>query len=53
MRDKKTKVECRLAIIGTDKANANVEDDLKIPDPEHADVKRMIEESSRQEKDDG
>ena len=50
MSDKKTKVECRLSIQGTDKANAKAVDDLKIPDPEPAvggqAIKDAMEEGS-------
>jgi hypothetical protein len=42
MSDKKTKVECRLNTQGTDKANAKVVDDLKIPDPESAVGEQVI-----------
>lgn len=34
MSDKKTKMECRLITRGTDKVNAQIIDDLAVPDPE-------------------
>lgn len=50
MDNKKTNVGCRLNINGTDKANAKVVDDLKIPDPELAVgeqiIKKAMEEGS-------
>jgi len=44
MSDKKTKVGCSLSIQGTEKANAKALDDLKIPDPEPAVGKQLIED---------
>ena len=42
MSDKKTKVECRLVVRETDKANAKVIDDLVVPDPESTMGKQII-----------
>lgn len=52
MSDKKTKVECRLLTRGTDKVNAKVIDDLKIPDPESTEGMRIIQEEIEKESED-
>jgi len=52
MSDKKTKVECRLLTRGTDKVNAKVIDDLKIPDPESTEGMRVIQEEIEKESED-
>ena len=51
MSDKKTKVECRLVTRSDDKVNAQVVDDLAIPDPETAAGEKIIREAI--EKDSG
>ena len=52
MSDKKTKVECRLVTLGTDKANAKVVEDLAIPDPEEAVGKQVILDAVEEEVED-
>ena len=52
MSDKKTKVECRLSIQGTEKANAKAIDDLKIPDPEPIEGAQAIKEATEEETED-
>lgn len=49
MSDEKIKVECRLITRGTDRADVQATDDLKIPDPELAVGKRIIEEEEKDE----
>lgn len=45
MKNDETKVECRLVINGTDKANANAIDDLALPDPEPTVGEQVIKEA--------
>lgn len=52
MSDKKTKVGCNLVTRGTAEANAQVVDDLAIPDPEPAIGKRLIDEAMRKDTED-
>lgn len=52
MSDEKTKIECRLNIQGTDKADAKAIDDLKIPDPEPAVGEQAIQDAVEAESDD-
>lgn len=49
MSDKKTKVECRLVALGTDKINAKVIEDLVIPDPEDTIGKQIILDVTEEE----
>lgn len=51
MKNDKTKVECRLVVNGTDKANANAVDDLAIPDPEPAVGEQAIKEATEKDVD--
>lgn len=56
MSDKKTKVNCRLITRGTEKVNAQVIDDLAVPDPEpdvgEQAIKEATEKDVKDEKDD-
>jgi hypothetical protein len=52
MSDKKTKVECRLVALGTDKANAKVVEDLAVPDPEKTVGKQIILDAIEEEVED-
>jgi hypothetical protein len=47
--DKKTKVDCRLTVCGTNRANAKVIDDLAVPDPESAVGEQIIKEAMKEE----
>ena len=51
MCDEKIKADCRLIAKGTDKANAKVVDDLRIPDPESAIGNKIIKEAIGDETD--
>ena len=45
MSDKKTKIDCNLVTRGTEKVNAEVIDDLSVPDPEPTDGAKAIKEA--------
>lgn len=42
MNDEKIKIDCKLSVLGTAKADAKVARDMSMPDPELAVGKKMI-----------
>lgn len=56
MSDKKTKIDCKLSVFGTAKADAKVAQDMNIPDPGLAVGKQLIKnaiEDDEKDVDDG
>ncbi len=51
MKDQKRKIQCNLNVRGTDQANANVEADLKIPDPDQERALAILKEALDEEED--
>ena len=51
MKDQKRKIQCDLNVCGTDQANASVEADLKIPDPDQERALAILKEALDEEKD--
>lgn len=50
--NEETRLKCRLVTRGTDRANAKVADDLKIPDPNLAIGKQVVDKAMQKEIDD-
>lgn len=49
MKDIKTKIRCKLNVFGTNQANANVEADLKIQDPDQERALAILKEALDEE----